>query len=68
MRRLIMETKFRVNNIEDFDKLLKSTAVEVTKLMTSPPTELVPVRSKAGGFVMTKRRVDANEIYKFIED
>jgi len=53
-----------VNNNDEFNALLKSTEVDVRRAAQAPRTELVPVKSNAGGFVMERQRVDAHEIYR----
>ncbi|MES2074239.1 MAG: hypothetical protein V4462_01350 [Pseudomonadota bacterium] len=62
-----MEIKFPISNIADFDALLRSTEAAMTKAAKSPPSELVPVKSKAGGFEMKLQRVGAQDLYHFIK-
>ena len=58
-----MNVTFPTYNLAEFDALLKSTEVAVDRAVSSPPVEVVAVRSKAGGFVMKRQRVGAQEIY-----
>lgn len=62
-----MEITFPIGNIDDFNALLKSTEAAMSKSATTPPSELVPVKSKAGGFEMKLQRVGAQDIYRFIK-
>jgi len=54
-----MNVTFPTYNLQEFDRVLKSTEAAVDNAVNSPPVEVVPVKSKAGGFVMKRQLVGA---------
>lgn len=54
-----MNVTFPTYNLQEFDRVLKSAEAAVDNAVNSPPVEVVPVKSKAGGFVMKRQLVGA---------